>query len=365
MMLKIDGYSQLCLMVGATIMGLALLFIGNDKVRSTLWLRHTKLAVAMMSLLIGLSMGVQYSLRLSEISPMIINTLNISTLYITTLVISASFISLAANTQVSMVRFIMTCAIFCGCLVLVWIAVTLNQLWYNVLIAVSLLIYFAELVRLTLVFLYNYRGLRNLHREPGSEDSARYACLNVLVRCVIALSSLAVVYVLIALLSVSNKALFNFALLAIWIYLFVSFVNLVIDYNPLAELNYHLKVSGGAVDNAQERHLSLLPKIENWVDQGGYKTLGINMLQMAEQLGTNRTYLSEYINMNYGCSFNTWLGRLRVAEAKRLMLSSPTLSLDRIALNVGFSSKSHFISTFKSIEGVTPGRWREMNLSHH
>lgn len=361
-MITLYGFSQLCLMVGVTIMGIALLFIGNDKVRSTFWLRRAKLAVALVSLLVGLSIVIQHVLWLRNLPLEICNALNISILYIATLVISTSFIALAAATNLSKERLFATCVIFCGCLVLLWIAIPFNQLWTNVLTAVSLIIYFVELVRLTIVFLYNYRLLRKLDREPGSEDSARFACLSMVMRCVIALSSLAVLYVLLALLSVSDTTVFNFALIAIWVYMFISFVNLVIDYNPLAEANYHLRVKRRAAHDVQERHMTLLPKIESWVDHGGYKTLGVTMLQVAEQLGTNRTYLSEYINVNYGCSFNTWLGRLRVAEAKRLMLSSPTLSLDRVALNVGFSSKSHFMSTFKSIEGETPGRWRERNL---
>ena len=85
------------------------------------------------------------------------------------------------------------------------------------------------------------------------------------------------------------------------------------------------------------------------------------MNQVAEQLGTNRTYLSRYINDTSGCNFNSWLTRLRIEEAKRLLISSPTLSLDKIAMKVGFASKSHFMSSFKSFVGTTPGRWREQN----
>ena len=85
------------------------------------------------------------------------------------------------------------------------------------------------------------------------------------------------------------------------------------------------------------------------------------MIQMAQLLSTNRTYLSQYINTRYGCSFNTWLTQLRLTEAKRLLASSPTLPIDSIAKMTGFASKSHFINSFKASERITPGKWRENN----
>lgn len=86
------------------------------------------------------------------------------------------------------------------------------------------------------------------------------------------------------------------------------------------------------------------------------------MAQVAQQLGTNRTYLSRYINGCYNCNFNAWLTRLRIDEARRLLVASPTLSIEKVSMALGFSSKSQFINSFKAQEGIPPGQWREQHI---
>ena len=48
-------------------------------------------------------------------------------------------------------------------------------------------------------------------------------------------------------------------------------------------------------------------------------------------LPINRTYLSQFVNSEYGCSFYMLVNRYRIAEAKRLMTEQPDLKIQDIA----------------------------------
>jgi AraC-like DNA-binding protein len=47
----------------------------------------------------------------------------------------------------------------------------------------------------------------------------------------------------------------------------------------------------------------------------------LKITDFARDVGTNRTYLSRYINENYGMNFSTYINRLRLAEMKELKSS--------------------------------------------
>ena len=213
-------------------------------------------------------------------------------------------------------------------------------------------------MRITLVFIYNYKILGKQELVPGSDDEARYNCLNLVVRSIILLSLFAMLHILLIMLNEEFKAFYNFAMLFVWAYLFVQTVNLIINFNPLEDSNLKDIKNN---DTLLMPRAELTKKVDNWIESGAFCQPGITMIQMAQQFSTNRTYLSQYINTRYGCSFNTWLTQLRLTEAKRLLASSPTLPIDSIAKMTGFASKSHFINSFKASEKTTPGKWRMTN----
>ena len=54
-----------------------------------------------------------------------------------------------------------------------------------------------------------------------------------------------------------------------------------------------------------------------------------------------------------------YITHLRIETAKSLLLGSPSLSVSRIALRVGYSSPSYFSSLFRAAEGITPAEFRD------
>lgn len=80
--------------------------------------------------------------------------------------------------------------------------------------------------------------------------------------------------------------------------------------------------------------------------------------KLAEMLGTNRTYLSQYLNSALQTTFYDYINGLRLNEAKRLMKDSD-IKLEAVAIQSGYSSLSAFMRVFKKMENMTPGEWRK------
>jgi AraC-like DNA-binding protein len=108
-------------------------------------------------------------------------------------------------------------------------------------------------------------------------------------------------------------------------------------------------------DQLQNKLLELFEK------EKAYRKPELKITEVSQLLGTNRSYVSVLINNEFSCSFNEFVNRYRIEEAKRLMqeVSTENFSLNYIAESAGFGSVGTFIRAFKEIEGTTPGRYRE------
>ena len=100
-----------------------------------------------------------------------------------------------------------------------------------------------------------------------------------------------------------------------------------------------------------------LQRLDDWVLRKGYRR-DITIHQLAVDIGTNRFYLSQYINQKHGCNFNEWINRKRVEDAKSMFGEKPDMTIKEVALALGFSSGSYFSKIFAKIEGKTPGSFR-------
>lgn len=86
----------------------------------------------------------------------------------------------------------------------------------------------------------------------------------------------------------------------------------------------------------------------------------LKITDLASSLNTNRTYISNLINQYFECSFNEYVNRYRITEAKELINTSPEKSLEDIAVSVGYNSLSTFSRTFKQQEDIAPSHYRTL-----
>lgn len=79
---------------------------------------------------------------------------------------------------------------------------------------------------------------------------------------------------------------------------------------------------------------------------------------LAQAACVSASHLSFLFRTNLGLTFKSFLGRLRVEKAKRLLVERADLKITDIALDVGFGDLSHFEKIFKRLTRVNPREYR-------
>ena len=98
--------------------------------------------------------------------------------------------------------------------------------------------------------------------------------------------------------------------------------------------------------------------LEQWMEtEKPYLHPEFRLQDLTQVLPLNRTYLSQFINAEYNCSFYQFVTNYRVEEAKRLMKEQPEMKMQDIAEHCGFSSPTVFTRIFARETGMTPSEW--------
>lgn len=101
---------------------------------------------------------------------------------------------------------------------------------------------------------------------------------------------------------------------------------------------------------------------ELMVKQLYFKNKDLKINEIAKEIGSNRTYVSYYVNTVYNCSFSAYMNKMRVEYAKKLLLSKTKgRKISKIAEESGFASEQSFYRNFKKFVGMTPSDWLAMN----
>ena len=98
--------------------------------------------------------------------------------------------------------------------------------------------------------------------------------------------------------------------------------------------------------------------LEEWMErERPYLNPDFRLMDLSQVLPMNRTYLSQLIHAEYGCTFYQFVNRYRIEEAKRLKLENPDMKIGDVADRCGFSSLTVFSRAFSTITGMTPREW--------
>ena len=91
-----------------------------------------------------------------------------------------------------------------------------------------------------------------------------------------------------------------------------------------------------------------------------YKNPDVNLENIAKRMDVNRNYLSNAVNRCTGSNFSAYINEFRIKEAIRILTEKPEtrLSLEGIALEVGFSDRTTFYRVFKKVTGLSPSEYK-------
>lgn len=84
----------------------------------------------------------------------------------------------------------------------------------------------------------------------------------------------------------------------------------------------------------------------------------INLQEMSERFGLSADYISSMIKRETGFAFKEYLTMLRIAEGKRLLTEDRSLTVNDVAMKVGYRKASNFSKKFKELTGMQPSQVR-------
>ena len=81
------------------------------------------------------------------------------------------------------------------------------------------------------------------------------------------------------------------------------------------------------------------------------------MRELADSLHLNSSYFSVLFKEQVGLNFSEYLMRKRVQRAKELLVQT-NLPISEVAERVGYQTDKYFIKVFKSLENISPSKYR-------
>ena len=97
------------------------------------------------------------------------------------------------------------------------------------------------------------------------------------------------------------------------------------------------------------------------IDDKLYLNPKLTISDVANFIGTNRTYLSHYINNTLQTNFYDYINNYRIENASKSLLTyvNPILTIEEVAEKSGFNSTSTFRRAFLKNTGMTPLQFRK------
>jgi AraC-like DNA-binding protein len=120
----------------------------------------------------------------------------------------------------------------------------------------------------------------------------------------------------------------------------------------------HVKEKG-AIENVSSSENHIYMQILTYL-QTHYR-YNLRLEEVCEIFGCSKSYISHMFKKKSGCTFNGYINRVRIEQAKKLLVQTE-LSMNEIAEEVGFSAYFYFANTFKRFCGVSPREYKKQTL---
>ena len=143
-----------------------------------------------------------------------------------------------------------------------------------------------------------------------------------------------------------------------YIYLYCSYMNYLLFYEQVETILEIPEEKEEAISDTPIYYSAIEKNLAAWLSHNGFTHPGLTIEELAQTIGTNRTYLSAYINKTYALTFREWIANLRIDYAKQLFRANPKMSVGEVCEATGFLSQSYFVKIFSDREGLSPAKWK-------
>ncbi len=100
----------------------------------------------------------------------------------------------------------------------------------------------------------------------------------------------------------------------------------------------------------------IMSELEKYIKENYNKNLTLK--SVAQRFYINPVYLGQLFKKHYGMYFNTYLQKVRVEEAKKLLMST-NMKIYEISQAVGYNDTDYFIQCFTKLCNMTPNQFRK------
>lgn len=106
----------------------------------------------------------------------------------------------------------------------------------------------------------------------------------------------------------------------------------------------------------------LCKKIEDYIiNQEAFKNIDLSLGKVAQELSVSPHKLSSIFNNTYQLAFADFVNRQRIKNVQQHMTDGAAMrnyTIEAMAKNAGFATRSAFYNAFKKITGITPAEYR-------
>jgi len=248
-------------------------------------------------------------------------------------------------------------------------------------IYIFIIFYIYLLIKYTWIFVITYRNaLRKLDNFFSGQEALRLRWINVSFFAALSIG-------VIALLGSLFPSVITGIICYIFYYVFyisfaINFVNHGFVYKKLEqvlteekdddddETEYQKSEEEDEYEEEdEEKNLMTLTtqnliweKLKTWQSEKHFLNPDITIDDVSQKIGTNKKYISIYVNRHINKSFRNWINDLRIEEAKNLLLEQPEMSIKQISEKTGFSKSSYFSKLFFLNTKRNPLAWRKEQL---
>lgn len=127
------------------------------------------------------------------------------------------------------------------------------------------------------------------------------------------------------------------------------------DNSNLSEKAAVSNINAAFAQELEDKLQKAMKEEQRFLDQN------LSIFSLAQELGTNTTYLSHVVNQIDASGFSGFVNAHRIAYAKELLFSGKMdhLTMEAVGSASGFKSKSAFNAAFKKYTGKTPSAFKK------
>ena len=116
-----------------------------------------------------------------------------------------------------------------------------------------------------------------------------------------------------------------------------------------------------SADEAEPESDNYAERIMCYINEN-YRNPDISLRSISDEVGVSVSYVSTIVNSAAKTSLTSYINKHRIDDAKKILVQRPELSIEEVREIVGYTNVHSFIRQFKNFEGITPGKYRELNV---